>query len=82
MVKHGSRPEYKIGKTLNPVRREGELRVQLPEQLRPVHYIATDDPSGVEAYWHNRFAPKRKEGEWFALSAQDVAAFKKWKRIS
>jgi hypothetical protein len=82
MVKHGSRPEYKIGKTLKPVRREGELRVQLPEQLRPVHYIATDDPSGVEAYWHNRFAPKRKEGEWFALSAQDVAAFKKWKRIS
>lgn len=82
MLKHGNRPEYKIGKTLNPVRREGEVRVQLPESVRPVHYIATDDPSGVEAYWHNRFAPKRKEGEWFALNAQDVAAFRKWKRIS
>lgn len=82
MVKHGSRAEYKIGKTLNPVRREGEVRLQLPERLAPVHYIATDDPSGVEAYWHNRFAAKRKEGEWFELGPDDVKAFKRWKRIS
>jgi hypothetical protein len=82
MIKHGSRSEYKIGKTANPLRREGEIRLQLPEALASVHYIATDDPSGVEAYWHARFASKRKEGEWFALSRDDVAAFKRWKRIS
>lgn len=82
MVKHGSRSEYKIGKTNNPLRREGEIRLQLPETLAPVHYIETDDPAGVEAYWHNRFASQRKEGEWFALSRDDVAAFKRWKRIS
>jgi hypothetical protein len=82
LVKHGSRSEYKIGRTLNPIRREGEMRLQLPEKVKPVHYIETDDPAGVEAYWHGRFSTKRKEGEWFALTAADVRAFKKWKRIS
>lgn len=81
LLKHGSRREYKIGKTYNPLRREGELAIQLPEKLQPVHYIETDDPSGIESYWHSRFASKRKEGEWFALSAEDVRAFKRWKRI-
>lgn len=81
LVRHGARREYKIGKTFNPLRREGEIRLQLPEKLLPIHYIETDDPNGVEAYWHARFSSKRKEGEWFALTAEDVAAFKRWKRI-
>ena len=82
LIKHGSRAEYKIGRTLNPIRREGEMRLQLPERVTPIHYIETDDPPGVEAYWHGRFAEKRKEGEWFVLSTDDVRAFKKWKKIS
>lgn len=81
LVKHGSRSEYKIGKTMNRLRREGEIRLQLPEKLTPVHYIETDDPAGVKAYWHTRFASKRKEGEWFELSRDDVASFKRWKRL-
>jgi hypothetical protein len=81
LVKHGSRREYKIGRTNNPVRREGEIGIELPEKLQPIHAIKTDDPAGVEMYWHRRFAGKRKEGEWFALTAQDVRAFKRWRRI-
>jgi hypothetical protein len=81
LLKHGTRREYKIGRTNNPLRREGELSLQLPEKLQPVHYIKTDDPTGIESYWHTRFASKRKEGEWFALTAQDVRAFKRWKRF-
>jgi len=66
LLKHGTRMEYKIGKTFNALRREGEIALQLPEKLSPVHYIVTDDPTGIEHYWHTRFTEKRKEGEWFA----------------
>lgn len=81
LVRHGARREYKIGRTNNPIRREGEISIELPEQLEPVHRIKTDDASGVERYWHVRFAEKRKNGEWFAFSAEDVRAFKRWKCI-
>lgn len=81
LVRHGARPEYKIGRTNNVLRREGEVRVELPERLEPIHTIKTDDPAGVEAYWHRRFSNKRKEGEWFALDAADVRAFKRWKKL-
>jgi hypothetical protein len=81
LLKHGTRREYKIGRTNNPLRREGELGIQLPEKVEPIHSIKTDDPVGIESYWHRRFASKRKEGEWFALTAEDVRAFKRWKRI-
>ena len=81
LIKHGNRNEYKLGMTNNPIRREGELRLELPEKVKPIHYIETDDPSGIEKYWHNRFVNKRKEGEWFSLSSNDVRAFKRWRRI-
>lgn len=81
IIQHGNRKEYKIGKTINTIRREGEISIELPEQIKPIHYIKTDDPSGVENYWHNRFKDKRKNGEWFQLSNNDVKSFKKWKKI-
>jgi len=81
LVRHGSRSEYKIGRTNNPLRRDGEIAIELPEKAEPVHRIKTDDPAGIESYWHNRFKDKRKNGEWFQLNSADVAAFKRWRRI-
>jgi|SRR5579859_2763961 len=71
-VKH-----YKLGRTNAAGRRLRELAIQLPQKPDTVHVIETGDPEGIEQYWHRRFADRRQGGEWFALSADDVRAFKK-----
>ena len=77
LLKHGK--EYKIGKSTDASRRYKEIRTQMPYMTEEVHVIETDDPKGIEAYWHNRFKDKKLKGEWFKLSAADVKAFKKRK---
>ena len=73
---------YKIGRTVSLGSRERQLAIKIPVPPKTIHSIETDDPVGVEAYWHDRFSAKRGEGEWFDLSLEDVNAFKRWKRIA
>ncbi len=68
---------YKIGQTNHLGRRAYEIDLQLPERAELVHSIRTDDPVGIERYWHQRFADRRANGEWFVLNREDVAAFRR-----
>jgi Meiotically up-regulated gene 113 len=77
LMKSGA--HYKIGRSNAAGRREYEISIQMPEKLTTVHTISTDDPVGIEAYWHKRFEANRKNGEWFDLSAADVKAFRRRK---
>ncbi len=70
---------YKIGRSSNVERRNYELGTKLPEDLKLIHKIRTDDPIGIESYWHNRFKDKRTRGEYFALSTEDISAFRRRK---
>ena len=76
MLRSGS--HYKIGKSKDPSRRWREIRLELPEETHQVHSIPTDDPTGIEAYWHHRFKEKRvRNTEFFKLDGSDILAFKR-----
>jgi len=73
---------YKIGRTDERDQRERAYNTHNPDP-RWLHVIATDDPEGVENYWHRRFAAKKLGRTDFSyrLDASDVAAFRRWKKI-
>ncbi|MGA8840896.1 MAG: GIY-YIG nuclease family protein [Candidatus Aquilonibacter sp.] len=74
---------YKIGFAANVRGRESQLNRPVPDSVphATIHSFKTDDPRGIEAYWHQRFAEKRREGEYFELTPKDVAAFKRRKNF-
>ena len=68
---------YKIGRSVDP-----EERLKSVQTMSPVGVVLecvkpTDDMGVLEALLHNRFHGKRKHGEWFWLSEEDVEWIRK-----
>jgi hypothetical protein len=69
-------PFYKIGKTKNVDRRVGQLATLPPFDIEIIHTIKTKDMGQLELELHEKFAEKRKRGEWFELEEGDIAWLK------
>lgn len=67
---------YKIGKAKEIDSRLTQIKPALPYELELVVYYQTADMTYSELHWHEHFADKRKNGEWFALTETDVKTFK------
>lgn len=80
MFKYGKK-HYKIGMTKDPLRRLGEVKIDVPEELTPIHTIETDRPRLVEKFWHDRFEEKHTNGEFYALTTEDVRLFRSIKTM-
>jgi hypothetical protein len=64
---------YKIGHSRNPEARVCSIQTGSPEQIELLAYWAVDDACAVERGLHRRYAHCRLHGEWFALTAREVA---------
>jgi hypothetical protein len=65
---------YKIGRASNPQDRLRTFNVKLPYQVEYVCLIPTIDMYSLERHLHRQYTEKRVNGEWFALSDEDVAS--------
>jgi hypothetical protein len=62
----------KIGRAVNPENRLKTFAVGLPFRVEYELLIYSEDHVGLEHLLHERFASKRIEYEWFALTDDDV----------
>ena len=69
-------PQYKIGRSKDPVSRIGKLEVKLPFDIEVLHLIETDSASSLEGYYHELYSDKRVRGEWFELDDQAIEELK------
>lgn len=63
---------WKIGRTSDPNDRIKTFNVKLPFEVNYKHLIKTSDMYTLESNLHIKYASKRVEGEWFALTEDDV----------
>lgn len=63
---------FKIGKSKNVNARLADLNKQSPVSIEILHSFASEDYTTAEKELHKRYKNKRKVGEWFLLSDQDV----------
>lgn len=72
----GVHGHFKIGYSKEPHQRIERFEVMLPFPIQVMHLIPTNHMRRAEKCLHERFAEKRRSGEWFELSDEDVYTIK------
>ena len=67
-----SKEGFKIGRTTRMKERTQLFAVKLPFPIKIRHYAWFSDCVKTESLLHRHFAAQRLEGEWFALSENDI----------
>jgi len=67
---------YKIGFSATPEDRVKTFKNKLPFEVEYICLIPTDNMKKLEGELHDRFEDRRVDGEWFALTENDVAYIK------
>lgn len=67
---------YKIGRSRNPQDRLRTFQIKLPFEVEYVCVIRCADMVALEAELHRAFEHKRLNGEWFALTGNDIEFIK------
>lgn len=70
----------KIGYTNNPRERIGHFDTKLPFDTDLLLLIPTPHYKTLERQLHKKYWRKRKRGEWFDLTDDDIAAIKRLRR--
>lgn len=68
--------QYKIGRAKNPDDRQETFTIKLPFRTEYELVIPSDDYEAFELELQRRFASKRLDGEWFALTSEDIEILK------
>lgn len=63
----------KIGRSIHPGKRVVQISPALPFSTNLTHIMVAYNASRAEAYFQRLFAELHTNGEWFALSAADIA---------
>lgn len=64
---------YKIGYAQKPADRLRTFNVKLPFEVEYEVLLKTDDMRGLESSLHEYYSEKHINGEWFALTDDDLA---------
>lgn len=78
LICDSSNNQFKIGVTKGSIdRRIKKLQTGNPTELFLANFHETEYPYRLEKMLHAHFATKKVMGEWFELSEEDVANFRK-----
>lgn len=72
---------HKIGQSVAPNRRAGELSQEILSDVMVVSSIQTTDPNWLESYLHEAFSHRRRHGEWFSLTDDEMTLFRSMKSV-